>query len=307
MNESTHKKKVLITGASGFLGNHLISVLRKGNLFDLVGVVFNSGLKGAHKSIKVLSLDLLKEKSWEVLNNEKPDIVIHCAALLPEGILGLKASTQNRIIDDFFVSFCKHINCVAVYPSGTLVYGFKNRLCEETTPCDGKTEYIKQKIETEKKLLDHHESSFIFRISAPYGPCQKSRTVINIFIDNALKNENINVFGSGKRQQDFTSIEDIVSLITTSIQTDKYGVYNVASGKPISMLNLAFLVKELTNSKSNIIRNQYNDPQELYRANFSIRKAKRCFGWSPAVDLKTGLTNIIESISGGGNENRYSF
>ena len=293
------KKKILITGAGGFIGSHLVESMRNDPEYEVIAVCFKPGMSCESKKIKLFSLNLLKEKSWDILGKENPNIVVHCSAVLPHNISEKEAAKSNRILDDHFISFCDKNNCIAVYPSGTLVYGFSNESCNEDTPFDGKTEYIKEKIRTEQKIFSLKELNYyIFRISAPYGPNQKARTVIRIFIENALNRKNIFVFGRGKRQQDFTYVDDIIKAVLMALKSDKYGVYNIASGKPISMSDLARLIKGLVKSDSNIRNFEIVDPQESYKAYINIKKAKESFGWSPTYDIRMGLNKYIQFIIG---------
>jgi nucleoside-diphosphate-sugar epimerase len=85
------------------------------------------------------------------------------------------------------------------------------------------------------------------RISAPYSPMQKARTVLKVFIENALLNNDLTYFGSGMRSQDFTHSSDIANAINNAIRRWMFNecsteIFNISSGNSISMKGLVHLV-----------------------------------------------------------------
>ena len=133
------------------------------------------------------------------------------------------------------------------------------------------------------------------RVSAPYGEYSKNKNVLNIFLDKALKREDIMVYGKGTREQNFTYAGDIVHAIELILKKKKIsGTYNITSNRNISMLNLAKLVKVITKSKSKIIFNNKKDPQENYRPKYNLKKAFKTFGYKSKFSLKDGLQKYIK-------------
>lgn len=131
------------------------------------------------------------------------------------------------------------------------------------------------------------------RISAPYGEYSKNKNVLNIFLDKALKNEDIIVYGNGSREQNFTYAGDILNALELILKKKISGTYNVTSNQNISMFNLAKLIKEITKSKSRIVFNNKVDPQESYRPKYNSKKAFKTFGYKSKFDLKDGLQKYI--------------
>jgi nucleoside-diphosphate-sugar epimerase len=134
----------------------------------------------------------------------------------------------------------------------------------------------------------------ILRISAPYGPGQRNRTVLRIFIERAISSMDLLYFGTGDRTQDFTSATDVAQAVICSIRRKRGGVFNIAGGNPISMKELAKLVvKCVSGCRSKIVPAGVPDSQESYRADFEILKAKRELGWAPQISLTEGVKQWI--------------
>ena len=132
------------------------------------------------------------------------------------------------------------------------------------------------------------------RISAPYGEYSKNKNVINIFIDRALKNEDLIVYGKGSREQNFTYAGDIINALELILKKKINGTYNITSDKSISMIKLAKLIKKITKSKSRVIFNNKNDKQEYYRPKYNSKKAFEAFGYQSKYSLENGLKKYIK-------------
>jgi len=131
------------------------------------------------------------------------------------------------------------------------------------------------------------------RLSAPYGEYSHTKNVMNLFIEKAIKNEKVEIFGSGKREQNFIYAGDILNAIELCIKKDVSGIYNIVSKRNISMLNLAKIIVRITNSKSKILINRQLDPQEGYKPNYNYNRAYKELGFTPQYDIERGLNKYI--------------
>jgi len=158
---------------------------------------------------------------------------------------------------------------------------------------------------TLSKIYGEHVSSMMearniqtasLRIPSPYGPYSNLKSVINIFIENALKNLDINVYGSGKREQNFIYVEDVIKAIELFINTENKisGIYSIVSEKNTSMLDLAQMIKEICESKSKIIAGKYKDAQEGFRPEYEYDRVYRENGYKPDYNIYTGLKKYIK-------------
>ena len=133
-----------------------------------------------------------------------------------------------------------------------------------------------------------------FRISAPYGEYSKVKNVLNIFLDNALKNKDLCIYGTGKREQNFTYAGDILQAIELAVEKNVKGTYEIVGQNNISMLELAKKIIEITDSKSNIVFTGKEDTQENYRPNYSFKIAFDDFQYFPKYSIEDGLKKYIE-------------
>ncbi|MDA8649877.1 NAD-dependent epimerase/dehydratase family protein, partial [Alphaproteobacteria bacterium] len=132
------------------------------------------------------------------------------------------------------------------------------------------------------------------RISAPYGEFSKAKTVLNIFLEKALNNHAIQVHGSGRREQNFTYAGDVLRAIELCLKHDTKGIYEIVAQKNTTMVELARLIIEMTNSSSQLQVGKIEDPQENYAPNYSYERAKRELGYKPEFSLRKGLENYIK-------------
>lgn len=294
-------KKIVVTGASGLIGNALCNLLQKHNL-PFIALYRNKPEEdnGWHKEYCNLEdSDSVNCEFWQ-----RASSVIHCAAAIPSEIISVESCYEiNKQIDsNIYHAILNNSIPMMLFLSSSSVYGFSDKEIKEDSPVLPQTIYSAGKLESELMFRSLRNCKTIFlRINAPYHIKQQSRTVLKIFIENAVNNKPLVYHGSGLRAQDFTSVEDIVNaiflIVSQGIKTSGE-VYNIASGKPISMRDLANLIVSLIpNTKSKIEPSGIPDPQEDCRSNFSIKKIFRDYNWQPEVSLDQGIKNWITLIN----------
>lgn len=148
-------------------------------------------------------------------------------------------------------------------------------------------------------ILEHQINAWVVRIFNTYGPRIRwgktfGRVVPN-FIHQALKNEEITIFGDGEQTRSYTYIVDEIEGILTDIATPqaKGTVINIGNNIEVSVLELAELVIELTNSNSKIVHHPMpiDDP---VRRQPALKRANEILKWQPTIQLKEGLKRTIE-------------
>lgn len=240
--------KILVTGAGGLIGCHVVENLYSSG-YEVFGLYRTA--PSDKKKWNVLVSDLLDFNSIGRIEKTKPDIIVHCAAILPKEFVGekaLEAAKLNEIIDDRIIQYCTQgIGCRLIFISGTSVYGLSKSPWTEITKTNPIGPYLKAKIRTENRIKEIKNKSILMRVSAPYSPMQKARTVLKVFIENALLNNDLTYFGSGMRSQDFTHSSDIANAINNAIRRVALNecqseIINVSAGNPISMKGLVHLV-----------------------------------------------------------------
>ncbi|MDM8560809.1 NAD(P)-dependent oxidoreductase [Candidatus Parabeggiatoa sp. HSG14] len=298
-------KTILVTGATGFIGQHVIKRLKK-EKFKVEGISRHGGII---EDLPIDAVDLANDTQFEDWRQDKKfAAIIHLAADIPKQLTGLVAEKSFKTNISSMLNILKlahHSNSHIVYASGTSAYGVKGKednplLTEEHKPYPDELYYTSKyvgEILCEQERRSRGLSYTSLRIAAPYGQACKHNTVINIFLKAALESKNLTLYGSGKRTQDFIYVDDVVEAICLALSKHTYGVFNIASGIPVSMKTLAESVLEVVpNSSSQIVYSGKPDPQENYRAIFSIEKARQQLGWLPKIGLLQGLQLTMEFL-----------
>ncbi len=298
--EERRKRRILVTGAGGLIGSEACLHLF-GAGYHVLALYRNKPSVSKNTPWDKVFFDLETEEAPSLLNSLLPlHAIVHCAAVIPSGFYGEnaeEAGARNRKIDDSVASILPKIPRV-VYCSSTSVYKTPYPIkVDETSRVEGMGPYGQEKIGSEDLFLSQTEA-YLLRICAPYGPLLKSRTVLRLFIENALKGRDLTYHGSGSRQQDFTHVKDIARAILCSLETETQGGYfNIASGSPITMKELAeLIINIIPHTGSKVIPSGQIDPQEGWTAPFSIEKAARELGWSPRISLEEGIRDWVEYI-----------
>ena len=138
----------------------------------------------------------------------------------------------------------------------------------------------------------------IVRIFNTYGPRMQlndGRVVTN-FIVQALKGEDITVYGDGSQTRSFSFVDDTVNGIIALMESSHNDVFNIGNPNEITINELASKIIELTNSNSKLINKllPQDDPKQRQP---DITKAKNLLKWQPEVDLEVGLSKTIEWVS----------
>lgn len=296
---------ILVTGATGFIGKHLIRFLSNQPGINIWGISKNGGELG---EISIDSVDLTSRNALFTWCKNKPvfKAVFHLAAEIPSSFADADSTFYaNQSINYNITSLAIAHKSVLIYASSSSIYGTRaNTPFNEKTALEPDNWYSLSKYIGELMggvaSQQHGIKAVSLRISAPYGPGQKNHTVIRIFLEAALNSKDLTLYGTGSRVQDFTYIEDVVRAMWLSYQRKATGVYNIASGHPISMRDLAEKVLSIVpHTKSKICYSGKPDPQENYRGVFSIEEAQRNMGYIPRTSLEDGLKAVLGDLTVG--------
>lgn len=295
--------KILITGCTGLIGGHVYKYLSNRS-FDVYGTCFNSTTDTQKKLFK---LDLTsKEESKSYLSQIKPDIIIHAAAVLPNSHNSEEtpiAASKNFLIDKHVTDYCQQNNAYLVYLSSAYVYNRTDSSpfpLSESSPIFPEGEYLNQKFLSEKRIIRELKKHLILRLSSPFGMGMRKR-VMKTFLNKAINNENITLFGAGEKVQDFIYVKNIGLIVEELILKEIFGVFNLVSGKSISMKDLAILIINLTKSNSELIFEQ-SEAEFFVNNNFSNKKLISVLDNGMKYDLHDGIVDMLLK-----NENRNTF
>jgi len=142
---------------------------------------------------------------------------------------------------------------------------------------------------------EHNLNIRIVRIFNTYGPnmTKNDGRVVSNFILQALKGDDISVYGDGSQTRSFQFIDDLVNGLIKMMNSDTVGPVNLGNPVELSMKDLATMVIKLTNSSSNIIyKDLPEDDPKRRRPDITLASTK--LDWKPIIDLETGLQKTIK-------------
>lgn len=301
--------RILITGGAGFIGSNLTKrLVQDGHEV----VVLDNLLRGnkLEKAIydritfvkgDVRDADLLQKSSLGC------DVIFHFAAVLgvdivadnPVETMDVEVIGTRNVVMAALANNVKKI----MYASTSGIYGhsaFENVLTEEIL-VDPRTSYAMAKRYNEIYLASHHEEKGInvvsLRFFNVYGYNQDNRMVVPRFFEQAIANEPLTVFGSGKQTRDFTYIDDTVEACVRLMDVKGSHIVNIANEAEWCIEDLAVKIKQITGSGSQLQyieapRKRYD--YEVERRVGSSDKLLEMTGYRPDTNLEEGLRKIYE-------------
>ena len=304
-------KKVLITGAAGFIGSHLCDRFIKEG-FYVIGL--DSFLTGSPDNIAhLIGNERFKFIKYDVTNfiyiPDEIDIMLHFAcpaspvdylnhpihtmkvdSLGTINTLGLAKAKKARYI---FASSSEVYGDPKVHPQPETYWGNVN-------PIGPRSVYDEAKRFSEALTMAYYRKHKIdiriVRIFNTYGPRMRMNDgrVVPNFITQALKNESITVYGDGTQIRSFCYIDDLIEgIFKTAIMEGLNGeVFNLGNPEEYRILDFAQIIKDLTCSKSQVIFKDLpqDDPRQRKPG---ITKVKTILKWEPKVNLIEGLKKTI--------------
>jgi nucleoside-diphosphate-sugar epimerase len=293
--------RVLVTGGAGLIG---AAVCRRLSDREEVTATF----------LQTSPPDLGAEIDWRkvdlrgagALDGVEADAVVHCAAAIPITFDAADAVARtNRAIDATVLRMTRRTGASLVYASSTSLYGDAEPDgpgFAETAPIVADSPYQAEKAWAEsqgRELARQTGSRFTaLRINAPFGPRQRTRTVMMHFLSEASAGRPLRYYGEGTREQDFTYVDDIAAAVDAALWGPD-GVYNVSGGEPVTMRNLAEIIAELAGlGPGLVVPAGVRDPQEARRARFDTSAARRALDWSPQTALRDGIAQCLRTVAG---------
>lgn len=291
--------RIVITGVNGFVGSYICNMLRTNKEYEVIGI--GRGEKRIDIECQYINIDISCEEFLEKVSTiiGRADVIIHAAACIDKDDFNLQLINANCIGTMNVAKLAQVIECrKVIYISSIPVIGIPKILpiTEEhnTTPL---TMYHATKLmgETTIMLLKKYNILPIcLRIPSPIGNGMKENTIFSVFLKKMSNNEDVILYGQGKRTQNYVDIRDICEAIRLSIIQKREGIYNIAAEKSYSNVELAYIMKEQLNAKSNIKFNGLEDVEENLRWEISIDKAKEELGYYPQYDIKDTIKDMVK-------------
>ena len=308
MNET--KKRVLITGAAGFLGSHLCDkFIAEG--YDVIGMdnLITGDLKNIEHLFKLASFDFYHHDITKFVHVPgRIDYILHFAS--PASPIDyLKIPIQTLKVGSLgthnLLGLAKEKNARILIASTSEVYGdpLVHTQSEEyfgnVNTIGPRGVYDEAKRFQESMTMAYHRfhglDTRIVRIFNTYGPRMRLNDgrVIPAFMGQALRGEDITVFGDGLQTRSFCYIDDQVNGIYSSLFSDYTLPINIGNPDEITILDFAEEIIKLTGTDQKIIFEELPEDDPLQRQP-DISKAKEILGWEPKVNREEGMKKTYD-------------
>ncbi|MBF0215748.1 MAG: GDP-mannose 4,6-dehydratase [Candidatus Omnitrophica bacterium] len=310
-------KRVLVTGADGFMGSHLtekllgegakVSIFVRGNSTTGTTKYTLKNLSHAEKDLdEIITGNIASPDAKDLAIKARPDIIFHLAAdaYVPNSFDHPMEVMETNVIGT--------LNMLHAVKEGS---GIKRIICTSSSEIYGMTiggsinedhlffpssPYAASKVAADKYCYAYWNTYglpvAVIRPFNTYGP-RHTYDVIPKFIELALGNKPITVHGNGNQSRDFTYVDDMVdAFLLMGIHKDAVGrSVNFGTGEAITINYIAEKIKELCRSKSKIVHTKDRLAQvPKLLCDYSL--AKKLFGWEPKVFIDEGLRRNIEWV-----------
>lgn len=297
-----NSRSAIVFGGGGFIGTNLCRRL------------VSSGFKVRAFGRRRLFPDALPDVEW--VNGDISDISAVTRALepgsiayhlihsvLPHAVQQITAETLETAPTRQLLEACHSVGTIRVVfvSSGGTVYGNAAQIpTTEDAPTAPFTPYGRSNLAIEQCLAlqrqQHGLEYRVLRAANPYGPFQtanKQQGVIAALIKNALRGNEIDIWGDGSVIRDFVYVDDLANaLLLAASDRSPYRVFNIGSGRGRSLREVIAMIENAL-QKPIKINWQPGRPSDIPVSVVAIARAKKEFGWEPKVDFVEGLQRTI--------------
>lgn len=323
-------RHALITGGAGFIGSHLAeALLKKG---DRVTVIDDLST-GRFENIEHLTSNPNFHFAIETITNQtvmdrlvsECDLIFHLAAAVGVDLIvrsPIHTIETNVMGTEMVLKTARRYRTKVMIASTSEIYGKSTKapFAEDDDRVMGPTTKSRWSYATSKALdeflaLAYHKEVglpvVVFRLFNTVGPRQRGRygMVIPRFVQWALRNEPIQIYGDGQQTRCFANVSDVVEAIDRLSECEAAvgDVFNIGSQEEVTIRELAERVRERTNSQSEIVTIPYNEAYEegfedMRRRVPDISKVQRLIGWKPRKTLNETLDEVIAYFRTGGSQ-----
>lgn len=318
--------KIIVTGAAGLIGSHLVDILvEKGHTVFCVDNLSFGNIKNLKHPL--IDIDLTLPTSINSL--PEADIICHLAAYKKAPKNSINSSdvmVVNFKMMDNILTYCKKSKAKLLFTSTSDVYGNSNTFSEDEPITIGppnieRYSYALSKLHDEQLVLNmvnedliHASIARIFGCASPRSNRGWSGGHIPLFIDKALKGEDIVIHGDGSQTRSMSHALDIANgLVSMVYNIDKLNgeIINLGTDEEMSVLDCAKIIIQLTNSSSKIIKvpqkEAFGDYREIVKRFANTAKAKKLIGYTVNYSSTDVIKEIIEVFKNENSSNNSNF
>lgn len=306
-------RKVVITGGAGFIGSNLAEAFCRDNEVVVVDNLSTGRLENIRSLVRARKVRFVKGSAADLRLMKKvcrgADYLLHYAAI-PSVIvsvndpLAVNRSGTDSALTALVAARDADVDKF-VLASSSAVYGDTKSLpIKEDTPLNPLSPYAVTKIAGEWYCKVFSElyglETVALRFFNVFGPRQNPKSeyaaVIPRFVANALAGKRLTIYGDGRQTRDFLFVEDVVLANRLALKNGVKGVYNISSGRAVSIKVLANIVILLSGKHVPVVH-EAPRPGEIQRSQADISKARKELGFEPRFTLEDGLRKTIAAFS----------
>jgi len=310
---------ILVTGACGFIGSHLVEKLIQSN-FNVKAFTFYNA-RGSNgwldridpnvlKNVEIISGDI-RDYDFVYNNTKKVDTIFHLAALIgiPYSYHAPKSYLDTNITGTYNILSAANKNHISktIITSTSEVYGTAQQIpITENHPLVAQSPYAASKIGADQLAISFYKSFnlpiTIIRPFNTFGPRQSLRAIIPTIITQLLKRKKFIKLGNIKPTRDFTYVSDTVDAFIRTIKSNKISgeIINIGNNFDISINDILTILKKELNYNFKVVldkKRKRAKASEVFRLVGSNVKAKKLLGWKPKYcgieGFKIGLKKTI--------------
>ena len=300
--------KILVTGGAGFIGSHLCErLLKEGNEVICLDNFFTGSKDNILHLIDNHYFELVRHDITNPYYAEVDQIYNLACPASPVHYQYNPVKTINTSVKGAInmLGLAKRVKAKILQASTSEIYGDpkehpqKESYWGHVNTIGIRSCYDESKRCAETLFMDYHRQNNvdirIIRIFNTYGTRMRpdDGRVISNFIVQAIKGDNITIYGDGNQTRSFQYVDDLINAMIKIMEVDYHLPVNIGNPDEFTILELAQKIIELTNSKSEIIFKPLpeDDPRQRQP---DINLAKKLFNWTPEIKLEEGLKKTIE-------------
>lgn len=303
-------KRIAVTGGAGFLGSHLCEkLISTGNEVLCIDNLFTGSKSNIRHLLPNVYFELIRHDITQTLNIEADQIYnLACpASPVYYQYNPIKTVKTNVIGSINMLEVAKNTGARILQASTSEVYGDpevhpqKEEYRGNVNTIGIRACYDEGKRVAETLFFDYHRQYNmeikVMRIFNTYGPrmAVNDGRVVSNFIIQALRNEDITIYGNGKQTRSFCYVDDLIDGMIKLMESpsDFTGPINIGNPIEFTILELAELVIKLTSSNSKIVFKPLPQDDPIQRSP-DILLAREALDWKPTIQLEEGLNKTIE-------------
>ncbi|TMB98543.1 MAG: NAD-dependent epimerase/dehydratase family protein [Chloroflexi bacterium] len=300
--DMTENQRVLVTGGAGFIGSHLLQGLAEsGFAVEALDNLSTGNRANLPPRLPFHEIDVrAPTQVRDLIADGGFTAVIHCAAQTsversmndPETDREINVEGTRALLD---AAGAAGVRRLVYLSSGGAIYGESPKPADENSPPAPRSHYASHKLAAERLLAQQPVPYTILRPSNVYGLRQRSDAeggVVAIFLERLLSGRPLVIHGAGRQVRDFLHVSDVVSAVKVALDTPGSHVWNVCSGVPTSIIEMAHrlaaisgrsLSLEFRSRRAGDIENSVLNPAALLATG----------RWGPPLPLDEGLRLLI--------------